>query len=138
MADIEAVIRSVRIHPRKLDWRYITVAVNSQGQVIGCAQIKPANNGNFELTSVAVAGDWQGRGVPLRMGRHIVAHLNGRLWGTCMDSMASFYKRFGGVEVSDPKQIPSFLKGRQRWVNLFLRLTGREGRLIVMVLDRGE
>jgi N-acetylglutamate synthase-like GNAT family acetyltransferase len=137
MAEIEAVIRSVRIHPRKLDWRYITVAVNSQGRIIGCVQIQPVKNDDFKMTSLAVANDWQGRGVPRQMGRYIIAHLNGRLWGTCMNDMAAFYRKFGATEVKDPKQIPSFLKSSKMWVNLFLMLTGKKNRLIVMVFNKG-
>ena len=52
---VKSLIRAVHINPLGLDWRRFVVAVDEEGAVIGCGQVKPHGDGTRELASIAVA-----------------------------------------------------------------------------------
>lgn len=115
-----------------VDWRNIVVAISDKGELIGCCKVKPHKGDIREVASASVVKEWRGRGVALAGGEFIVAHFPRPLWGTCPSDLTSFYEKFGAVEVVDPKQMPPFLRRRQRLVNKLLRLTRKKRYLAVM------
>lgn len=130
---IKALIRAAGINPLGLGWPRFVVAIDGQGQIIGCGQVKPHRDGSRELASIAVTRQWRRQGV----AREIITWLqreHGRpLWLTCMDRLVPFYEPFGFVEVSDLYQMPSYYRRAKRFMRLFLALTRSQGELAVMV-----
>ena len=118
-----------------VDWQNIVVAISKEGELIGCCKVKPRKGGIREVASASVAKDWRGRGVALAGGEFIVAHFPHPLWGTCPSKLISFYKKFGAIEVTNPKKMPSFLRRRQRLVNIFLHLARKKSYLAVMSFE---
>ena len=47
----------------------------SQGEVIGCAQIKPHRDGSRELASLVVHPDYRGQGIARRMIQYLTKHM---------------------------------------------------------------
>ncbi len=130
-ASIRRVTALVSNNPMALDWRRFTLAIDRQGQVIGCGQVKPHRDGTRELASIAVLPEWRGRGVARRVIEHLLAETPGRLYLTCRDELGPMYAKFGfkGVEYA---AMPAYFKRISRLVRLFNRLTHQPHRLLVM------
>lgn len=132
---IKALIRTVRINPLGLDWRRFVVALDAQGQLVGCGQIKPHRDGSRELASIAVVPAWRGRGV----ARAIMLDLLGRhpapVWLTCMSPLVPFYARIGFREQRDPAQMPPYFRRVIRLIRFVSRQAPGRPYLAVMVRD---
>ncbi len=111
------------------------MAVSDNGSVIGCVRIKSRRKEIREVVSVVVDSRWHRRGIATALLRHVMREIPCPFWGTCPAVLVPFYEEFGAVEVTDPRRMPPFLRRRQRWFTLFLRLARRRGHLAVMVLD---
>ena len=60
---IRNLIYKVGINPTGLDWRRFVVAVDANGKLLGCGQLKPHGQEIIELASLAVLPEFQGRGL---------------------------------------------------------------------------
>ena len=89
------------------------VAVNSQGVIIGCGQIKPHYDGSKDLASIAVVPTWRGRGVARAVIERLLAENPGPLYLTCQASLGSFYKRFGFAPAT-PQELPPYFRHLHR------------------------
>jgi len=65
--------------------------------------------------------------------RYILQNYPRPLWGTCLDNYVPLYKKYGAVEVNDPRRMPAYFRRRRWQFNLILRLLGRNKRLAVIV-----
>lgn len=118
----------------RVPWRQFSVAVTGQGAVIGCCRVKPHRCGIRELSSLAVAPAWRNGIAASRLLRFVYANSPLPLWGTCMDRYMAFHQRNGAVPVVDQQLMPPFLRRRQRFFNVFLRLAGKTSFLAVMAV----
>ncbi|MCX6012561.1 MAG: GNAT family N-acetyltransferase [Chloroflexi bacterium] len=116
------------------DWHEFIIAETKDGELIGCARIRQHKDNIREVATVAVDKTWRGKGISNAGGKFIINNFPRPLWGTCLNNLVPFYKRFGAVEIIDQKEMPSFLRRRQRWFNLLLRLFRSNKRLAVIVL----
>jgi N-acetylglutamate synthase-like GNAT family acetyltransferase len=91
-----------------LHWRRFILAVDDQGQVIGCGQVKQHADGSQELASIAVIPTWQKHGVARQIIEQMIAQHPGRLYLTCRSSLEPFYERFGFRAVGLPEMPPYF------------------------------
>lgn len=114
---IRRIIYQAHINPMDLQWMRFTLAVDEQGQVIGCGQVKPHADGSLELASIAVVPAWQKRGVARRIIEHLLAQYTGTLYLTCRSSLEPFYEHFGFRAIGLSEMPPSF----QRNARLFRR-----------------
>jgi N-acetylglutamate synthase-like GNAT family acetyltransferase len=110
---IRRLIRQVGINPIGLDWRRFLVAIDDQGALIGCGQIKPHGDGSNELASIAVAPAWQGLGIASAliwqlMDAHARSRPNTPLYLTCRASLEGFYTRFGFQMIGPEAMSPYF------------------------------
>ncbi|MBM2843258.1 MAG: GCN5-related N-acetyltransferase, partial [Anaerolineales bacterium] len=87
---IRSLIFRVGINPRDLDWRRFLVAVDVQGKLIGCGQVKPHSDGSRELASIAVRPKWRGRGLASEIIRRLMAEGGPPLWLMCRSDLADF------------------------------------------------
>ena len=60
---IRKLIWQVGINPIGLDWRRFVLAVDEEGRMLGCGQIKPHKGGIRELASIAVVPEARGLGI---------------------------------------------------------------------------
>ena len=127
---IRALIRAVQINPSGLDWRRFLVAVDGDGRMIGCAQIKPHGDGSRELASLAVQPDWRGRGVARALVERLLEEAPRPLYLMCRAGLGPLYERFGFRAIG-PEAMPRYFR---RIHALFTRLAlGSQG-LLIMIL----
>lgn len=133
---IRALIRTAQINPTGLDWRRFVVAVDQQGKVIGCGQVKPHRDRQagqaHELASIAVTLDWRERGVGSAIIERLIVAYSGPLYLTCRASLEPFYARFGFHAITGDGMPPYFQRVRR--VATRLRKMGiMKEELLVMV-----
>ena len=93
--DIKQLVRGSGINPTGLDWTRFLVAINRQGQLIGCGQVKPHADGSLELASLAVRPEWRRRGVATALIETLLVAHPGTLYLMCQSSLGPLYQRFG-------------------------------------------
>lgn len=130
---IKALIRAARINPLGIDWRRFVVAVDAQGALLGCGQVKLHRDGSRELASIAVARAWRKQGVARTIIHYLLQTHPAPLWLTCLSRLIPFYAQFGFREVTDAAQMPPYFRRVYRLYNLFARGQRPEGYLAVMV-----
>ena len=132
---IKALINEAGINPMGLNWGRFLVALENDGTLIGCGQVKPHGDGSRELASIAVAREWRNQ----RIARAIIQELSEQhplpLWLTCMSQLVPFYEPFGFVEVTERDDMPTYFRRVTRIFPLYARLMSVQGYLAVMVKE---
>lgn len=132
-AAIKALIKEVGINPLGLKWERFITAVDENGRIIGCGQVKPHRDGSRELASIAVVKEWRKRGIARAIIQELQKVYGRPLWLTCVDKLTPFYQPFGFVEITDPGHMPPYFRRAKHFFNLYLKLTRHKRRLAVMV-----
>lgn len=120
------------INPTRLDWRRFVVAVDRQGGVTGCAQIKPHAGGARELASLAVRPEWRGRGVARVLIEHWLAASQPPLYLTCRARLGPLYEKFGFRALAADEEMPAYFRRVNRaaaWIAGLLRV--KDGLLVM-------
>ncbi len=130
-ATIRHMISVMNLNPLALDWKRFVLAVDRDGQTIGCGQVKPHSDGSHELASIAVLPDWRGKGIARRIIERLLAEHPGTLYLTCRNELGPLYEKFGFVAL-DYADMPPYFKRLSRLVRLFNRLGNQPNRLLVM------
>lgn len=131
-AAIRSLIFRVGINPRDLDWRRFLVAVDRQGKLVGCGQVKPHRDGSRELASIAVRPKWRSRGVASEIIRRLMAEAGPPLWLMCRSHLAGFYQRHGFVAVRDEARMPRYFRRVYRLASVAARLLPGDNPMAVM------
>ncbi len=105
---IRQLVRAERINPTGLDWQRFTVAVNLQGEVVGCAQIKTHRDGSAELASLVVGPQYRGQGIARVLVEYLIEIHGGTLYLMCRASLGDFYTKLGFQIVPKPEMPPYF------------------------------
>lgn len=105
---IRALIHAVSINPTGLHWQRFILAVDVQGQMIGCGQIKRHGDGSSELASIAVTPAWRGKGAARAMIERLVGDHPTELYLTCRGELGAFYERFGFKKCTQAEMPPYF------------------------------
>lgn len=124
----------VGINPIGLDWQRFTLAVDAEGHMLGCGQIKPHGDGSRELSSLAVQPEAQGQGIGKALVAHLTAQTTFPLYLTCRSELGTYYKQFG-FRIAAPKEMPPYFYRIWRAFNLLKRIFPM-GKLLVMVRDQ--
>ena len=133
-AQIKKLINLVGINPTGLDWKRFIVAVNENGQVIGCGQIKPHGVDIRELASIAVMPEFQGNGIARAVIERLLSTVPRPVYLMCISKMGGLYGKFGFKAISY-EEMPRYF---QRIAKLFhladvVRHGGEE--LLVMKME---
>jgi N-acetylglutamate synthase-like GNAT family acetyltransferase len=130
---ISRLIRQVRINPTGLDWRRFVVAVDSDGALLGCGQLKPHRGGIVELASIAVVPPQRHRGIARLIIEHLLVLAPRPLYLTCRSSLGPFYMKwgFGSVPFAD---MPAYYRRLTRVMSIVGSGLSPDDRLLVMVL----
>jgi amino-acid N-acetyltransferase len=134
-AAIKALIRAVNINPIGLKWQRFLVAVDENGRLIGCGQIKPHRDGSRELASIAVQKAYRRHGIAGKIIQRLLAEEQPPIWLTCMDKLVPFYAQFGFVEVKagDGRSLPFYFRLARAFFKPIQKLSRIPGYLAVMV-----
>jgi N-acetylglutamate synthase-like GNAT family acetyltransferase len=128
---IRQIISLVRINPTSLNWHRFVLAVDRDGKIIGCGQVKPHSDGSLELASIAVLPDWRGRGIARSIIEHLLQEYPGRLYLTCRSQLGPIYQKFG-FKVLHVVDMPPYFRRLSRLVALFNKLFHQSDHLLVM------
>jgi N-acetylglutamate synthase-like GNAT family acetyltransferase len=109
MRTIKRLIRKARINPFSLKWRRFTLAVDKDGTIIGCGQIK-RHGSLLELASLAVEKKWRQKGVARAIIENIISTSKKNLWLVCSSTKVQFYNRFDFEEVRGSRVHSSYFR----------------------------
>jgi N-acetylglutamate synthase-like GNAT family acetyltransferase len=130
-AAIRWLVRTGQVNPMGLDWRRFVVAVNAEGQVVGCGQVKLHGDGSRELASLAVHPDWRLRGVARAIIEHFIAAFPGELYLMCRAEICPIYEKFGFRNLQD-QEMPRYFRRILRLARLLNPLFDPGGGVQVM------
>ncbi len=132
---IRALIHAVGINPIGLDWRRFILAVDDQGGMIGCGQVKPHGGGSsetaLELASIAVRPAWRRRGVARAVITSLIETHPGTLYLTCRAPLGILYEKFRFKPIGSA-EMPPYFRRLRRLVSFVQRLFSQPDQLLVM------
>ena len=128
---IRALVWRVGNNPLSLDWRRFVVAVDAQGRLAGCGQVKPHAGGLRELASISVRPDLQHQGIGSAIVSRLLDLHPPPLYLTCVESRVPFYRRFG-FTVLQPQEMPPYYRMLVRLFSVYRFLFLRRVQLCVM------
>ncbi|MEW6180194.1 MAG: GNAT family N-acetyltransferase [Chloroflexota bacterium] len=131
---IRRLIHAERLNPLGLDWRRFWLAVDEEGRIIGCGQVKPHRDGSRELASIAVVREWRGRGVAGAIIRQLLAEHPPPLYLTCRAELTGFYARFGFAVAAHPAGLPPYFRRVTQLSRWLSRLTRHRMDIRVLLL----
>ena len=105
---IRMLVWSAKLDPTQLRWQQFSV-IECGGKLAACGQLRNFA-GAQELGSLVVAKDWRDRGLGSYLTKYLIEQATEPLYLECLGKrLASFYTRFGFVEVS-VQELPQSLK----------------------------
>ena len=105
---IRKLVWSAKLDPTQLRWEQFW-AIECEGKLAACGQLRNFA-GAQELGSLVVAKDWRDRGLGSYLTKYLIQQATEPLYLECLGKrLASFYTRFGFVEVS-VQELPQSLK----------------------------
>lgn len=105
---IRMLVWSAKLDPTQLRWQQFWV-IECDGKLVACGQLRKFA-GAQELGSLVVAKDWRDRGLGSYLTKYLIEQATEPLYLECLGArLASFYTRFGFVEVS-VQELPQSLK----------------------------
>lgn len=93
--NLKRLVRASGINRYGIHWNHFYLAVNGNGRIIGCGQLKPHRDGSLELASLAVQKRWRGRGVARCLIEELIQASDSHLWLICGSKLMSFYGKYG-------------------------------------------
>jgi len=127
---IWAMVLQEQLNPLGLDWRRFLLAVDQDGAVIGCVQIK-AHGQVRELASLVVRPAWRGRGVARLLIERIRAGQAGPLYLMCRGGLQPLYALFG-FRALERREMPPYFRRIHQMFGL-LRFFNRRGEMLAVM-----
>jgi N-acetylglutamate synthase-like GNAT family acetyltransferase len=131
---ISRLIRQVQINPTGLDWHRFVVAVDSQGMLVGCGQLKPHRGGIVELASIAVVPSFRKSGIARLIIERLLVLAPRPLYLTCRSRLGSFYMKWG-FRALVIAEMPPYYRRLAKVMSIVGNLFLPDERLLVMVLQ---
>jgi N-acetylglutamate synthase-like GNAT family acetyltransferase len=128
-SSIRSLIRAVRINPTGLDWRRFILAVDPDGRMLGCGQVKPHHDGTRELASLAVSPEYRNHGIATAIMAHLMKENLPPLYLMCRSEMGLFYERFG-FRALPFGEMPRYFQRSMKFSRIFLPIE-----ILVMVYN---
>lgn len=128
---IQHLVRSSGINPTGLDWRRFLVAVDEDGKLIGCGQLKPHGDGSLELASVAVRPEQRRRGVASALINGLIEGTSETLYIMCQASLGPLYERFEFEEIAE-EDMPKYFRRISKLVGVLEAVRAQGERLLIM------
>jgi N-acetylglutamate synthase-like GNAT family acetyltransferase len=131
---IKDLINLVGINPSGLDWKRFIVAVNEEGTVISCGQLKPHSEGIVELASIATLPDYRGRGLARAIMQDLLQKAPRPLYLMCVAHNGPMYEKFGFHSIGE-SEMPKYFRRIKKLFDVadVFRKTSEE--LLIMKLE---
>ena len=128
---IRRIINLVQINPTGLSWRRFIVAIDMQGELLGCGQVKAHKDGSQELASIAVLPEWRSKGIARQIIEKLLEQHPERLYLTCRSPLEPLYQKFGfqTIQFAD---MPPYFQRISQLVALYHKLYHQPDQLLVM------
>ena len=133
-AQIKDLINLVGINPTGLDWKRFLVAVNENGLLIGCGQIKPHGGDIRELASIAVLPEYRGQGIARAVIEMLLRENLKPLYLMCISHNGPMYEKFG-FHVINVAQMPRYFSRIKKLFDITDVFRKTEDELLVMKLE---
>lgn len=131
---IKDLIKLVGINPTGLDWKRFIVAVNDQGQVIACGQIKPHGGDIRELASIAVQPEFREQGLARAVIEMLLRENPKPLYLMCISHNGPMYEKFG-FQVIAAEKMPRYFSRIKKLFDITDVFRKSEEDLLVMKLE---
>ena len=128
---IRWLVRTGQINPTGLNWQRFTVAESSEGEVIGCGQIKSHGDGSQEMASLAVHPDRRNQGVARAIIDHLIDSHPGDLYLMCQAKLGPMYEKFGFFSLP-LEEMPRYFQRILRFLGFLDRLRDDRNRVLIM------
>jgi N-acetylglutamate synthase-like GNAT family acetyltransferase len=131
---IRKMVREANIFPFALDWRRFLLAVDGEGTIAGCIQVKPHGDGTREMASLVVVPARQGAGIARVMIEAVQAGNERPLYLTCRGALQPLYRKFG-FRTLKTAQMPPYYRRLRRLFEILRFVLRLNEELAVMVWD---
>jgi len=128
---IQGLVRSSGINPTALDWQRFLVALDGQGNLIACGQVKTHADGSSELASVAVLPMWRKQGLGSALIERLIASEDGPLHLMCQSSLGPLYERFGFKQI-EQDEMPKYFRRVSQLAGVLESLRAQGETLLIM------
>ena len=133
LAAIRRLIHQVGINPMSLDWHRFIVAVDEQGSLLGCGQLKPHGKDLVELASIAVDPGYRKQGIARAIIETLLPSAPRPLYLMCRSALGPFYERWGFRSL-ELDEMPPYFRRLVRLARAFGSLAARAGGVLIMEL----
>ncbi len=133
-AQIKALINLVGINPTGLDWKRFIVAVNSEGQVISCGQLKPHGADILELASIGTLPEYRGQGIARAVIEELLRKSPRPLYLMCIAHNGPMYEKFD-FRVIETKDMPRYFQRIKKLFDVTDVFRHSSEELLVMKLE---
>lgn len=108
--EIARIVREARINPTSLNWRNFVVARHPEAGLVGCGQVRTVPlSTRRELKSLVVTPRLRDGRVARAMLLALIEGERGAIWGTCVESLAPYYRRLG-CEIVPAREVPLYYR----------------------------
>ena len=133
-AQIKALINLVGINPTGLDWKRFIVAVNAEGQVISCGQLKPHGADILELASIGTLPEYRGQGIARAVIEELLRKSPRPLYLMCIAHNGPMYEKFD-FRVIETKDMPRYFQRIKKLFDVTDVFRHSSEELLVMKLE---
>ncbi len=133
-AQIKALINLVGINPTGLDWKRFVVAVNDEGQVISCGQLKPHGADILELASIGTLPKYRGQGIARAVIEELLYKSPRPLYLMCIAHNGPIYEKFG-FRIIEHKDMPRYFQRIKKLFDVTDVFRQSSEELLVMKLE---
>jgi amino-acid N-acetyltransferase len=109
---ISDFVRSEHLNPHGLHWQRFTLALDNEGRLVGCVQVRHHRDGSRELGSFAVRPSWRSRGIGTQLVQRALLRDPGPVHLVTRRELAGYFSRWGFAPVA-PAQAPGILRLQQ-------------------------
>ena len=131
---IKDLIHLVGINPSGLDWKRFVVAVNDEGKVVSCGQLKPHGEGILELASIATLPQYRAQGLARAVIEDLLKKSHRPLYLMCMSHNGPMYEKFGFHAIAEG-EMPKYFRRIRKLFDVAEVFRKSEEELLVMKLE---
>lgn len=131
---IKDLIHLVGINPSGLDWKRFIVAVNEEGLVISCGQLKPHGEGIVELASIATLPEYRGKGLARAIMGDLLQKAPRPLYLMCMAHNGPMYEKFGFHAIGE-SEMPKYFRRIRKLFDVADVIRKASEELLIMKLE---
>ena len=131
---IKALINLIGINPTGLDWKRFIVAVNAEGRVISCGQLKPHGADVLELASIGTLPEYRGQGIARAVIEELLRESPRPLHLMCIAHNGPMYEKFG-FHIIEFKDMPRYFQRIKKLFDVTDAFRRSSEELLVMKLE---